>query len=111
MALMQTVLPAPVEPAIKTCGILVKSATIGLPVTSLPKTTGISAPASAQALDSMMSRMHTACAIRLGTSIPTVPLPGTGARIRTENARKPSAIFLSRFTIFSTRTPGAGFTS
>ena len=111
IALMHTVLPEPVEPAINTWGIFVKSVTIGLPVTSLPKTIGISAFASAQDLDSIMSRIQTAWAIRLGTSMPTVPFPGTGARIRTDKALNPKAIFLSKLTIFSTRTPAAGVTS
>jgi hypothetical protein len=61
------------------CGILVKSATIGLPVTSLPKTIGISAPDCAQALDSKISFKQTGKGFLLGTSIPTQPLPGTGA--------------------------------
>ena len=37
MALIPTDLPAPVVPATKQCGILARSATIGLPAISLPK--------------------------------------------------------------------------
>ena len=37
IALIPTDLPAPVVPATKQCGILAKSATIGLPEMSLPK--------------------------------------------------------------------------
>ena len=37
MALIPTDLPDPVVPATNTCGILAKSATMGLPTMSLPK--------------------------------------------------------------------------
>ena len=36
MVLRQTVLPEPVAPATSMCGILVRSATHGMPATSLP---------------------------------------------------------------------------
>ena len=48
---IQTVLPEPVEPATRRWGILVKSATKGFPLASLPSTIGISEPASAHAFD------------------------------------------------------------
>ena len=47
----------------------------------------------------------------VGTSTPTAALPGIGARMRTDWARMPRAMFLSRPEIFSTRTPAAGMTS
>lgn len=80
-------------------------------MTSFPRTMGISASDWDQAVDSMMSRRQTGEGLWLGISIPTVPLPGTGARIRTEWAFRARAMFLSRLAIFSTRTPGAGMTS
>ena len=40
IVLMQTDLPEPVAPAISTCGILVRSATTGLPETSRPSAIG-----------------------------------------------------------------------
>ena len=111
IALIQTVFPEPVDPATNRCGILVRSATRALPLASLPRTIGISAPASAHALDWRISFRQTGAGFWFGTSIPTQPLPGTGANIRTLSAFNAIAKFLSRLAIFSTRTPAAGCTS
>ena len=106
--LIQTDLPEPVEPAISRWGIFVRSATTGFPLTSLPRTTGISAFESAQARDSTISLMQTGAAVLFGISIPTQSFPGTGARIRTDSDLSAIAMFLSKPKIFSTLTPGAG---
>ena len=112
MALMQTDLPWPVAPAISACGILARSWMTGLFVTlSTPSTTGSSIAASAQALDSMISRRSTSLRFLFGISMPTVPLPGTGARMRTASASRFIAMLFERLAIFSTRTPGAGLIS
>jgi hypothetical protein len=64
-----------------------------------------------QSSESRMSRRYTAVVVVFGTSTPTVPLPGTGARMRTFSARMERAMLLDRAVIFSTFTPGAGYTS
>ena len=111
MELMQTDLPEPVAPAMSKCGILVRSETNGLPLTSLPRAMGSSRFSSFQIELSRISRSPTGVDFWLGTSTPTAALPGMGARMRTDWARMPRAIFLSRPEIFSTRTPAAGTTS
>ncbi len=111
MELMQTDLPEPVAPAMSRCGILVRSEMSGLPETSLPSAMGSSALALLQSSLSRISRMPTAVGCWLGTSTPTAALPGMGARMRTDWARMPRAMFLSSPAIFSTRTPAAGTTS
>jgi hypothetical protein len=108
MALMQTDLPEPVAPAISKCGIFARSEMSGLPETSLPRAIGNSALVLTQSSLSMISRMPTGVGCWLGTSTPTAALPGIGARMRTDCARMPRAMFLSRPAIFSTRTPAAG---
>ena len=106
---MQTDLPWPVEPAMSAWGILERSWTIGRLVTlSTPRMTGSSKVLSAQALDSRMSRATTSCRLALGISMPTVPLPGTGARMRTDSAMRFMAMLFWRLAMRSMRTPGAG---
>ena len=107
-ALMHTVLPDPVEPATKRCGIFVRSATSGRPLDSLPRTMGISAPASAHAFDSSISLRQTGEALAFGTSIPTQPFPGTGARIRTLSALSYHGQILVKVSYFFNFTPAAG---
>ena len=111
MALMQTDFPEPVAPAMSRCGILARSETSGRPETSLPSAIGSSALAPAQSSLSKISRRPTGVGCRFGTSTPTAALPGMGARMRTDWALMPRAIFLSRPAIFSTRTPAAGDSS
>jgi len=111
MLFTQTDLPEPVAPAMSRWGMRARSAMMGAPETSLPRAMGNSALDSPQSADSRISRMPTGVGLWFGTSTPTTPLPGTGARIRTDCAFMPRAMFLSRLAIFSTRTPGAGSTS
>lgn len=58
-----------------------------------------------------MLSIDTICFFWFGTSIPTVPLPGMGAMIRTPKALRLRAMSSSRFLIFDMRTPSAGVTS
>ncbi len=58
-----------------------------------------------------MSRRYTVVRDEFGTSMPTVPLPGTGARMRTFSARIVIATLFDSDEIFSTRTPAAGYNS
>ena len=111
MELMQMDLPEPVAPAMSRWGIFVRSEMSGLPETSLPRAIGSSRFSSFQVALSRISRRPTGVDFWLGTSTPTAALPGMGARMRTDCARMPSAIFLSSPEIFSTRTPAAGTTS
>jgi len=108
---MQTDLPDPVAPAISRWGIFARSETSGLPDTSRPSAIGSSAFASTQSSLSSSSRIPTGVGCMFGTSTPTAAFPGMGASMRTDCARIPRAMFLSRPAIFSTRTPAAGTTS
>ena len=76
-------MPLPVEPAIKTCGILLISLTTGEPETSRPKETVslllLLFIESLLRIDLRVTREGA----RLGTSIPTRDLPGIGASILT----------------------------
>jgi hypothetical protein len=47
----------------------------------------------------------------LGTSKPTVALPGIGARMRIEIASRAIARSFSRLSIFDSLTPGSGLNS
>lgn len=55
--------------------------------------------------------IETMFCLALGTSIPTVPLPGIGAMIRIPKAARLRAISSSRFLIFDIFTPSAGVIS
>ena len=55
--------------------------------------------------------MLTTVFLKLGTSIPIVPLPGIGAIMRMPNAERLRAISSSRFLMREIRTPGAGIIS
>ena len=52
--------------------------------------------------------IDTILGLLFGTSIPIVPLPGSGAIIRIPSAAKLSAISFSKPFILEMRTPGAG---
>jgi len=58
--------------------------------------------------DSRISRRPTGVAFWLGTSTPTAAFPGIGAMMRTDWARMPRAMFLSRPEIFFHADAGCG---
>src|SRR5262245_50156449 len=110
-ALRHTLLPEPVAPATRTCGILVRSATNGCPTTSTPSGT-LRAPSLASYwAEDNTSRRYTVRRRRFGISTPTAPLPGIGARMRMRWARSARARSSSRDTIWLTLTPAAGSNS
>lgn len=76
-----------------------------------PKAIGSSYLHSWNFREAMIERIDTVCGSLLGTSIPTVPLPGIGAIMRIPSAARLRAISSSRFFILEMRTPGAGIIS
>ena len=107
----QTLLPVPVRPAISRCGKVERSTTIGLPDTSLPRKIGIRIAWILPVVSSMTSRMRTSCRSELGTSIPTVFLPGIGATIRTLGTRSAIARSSASPVIRLSRRPASNSTS
>ena len=104
----QTDLPAPVEPAIRRCGVFARSIICGSPEMSFPRITGIAILSNAGFASSTISLKLTTERSAFGTSIPTACFPGIGATIRTELAARRSAILSWRATILLSLTPGAG---
>ena len=108
MAFKATLLPVPVAPAIKRCGIFSSSATIGLPTISFPRHRGNSDFDLLNALEATISLNLTISRIALGISIPTTAFPGIGATIRILIARSAKARSSVRLTILFILTPDAG---
>ena len=88
--LTQTDLPEPVVPAISKWGICVRSAEMGAPSTLWPSEIASGESMLANCGDSMTSRRLTNEGASLGTSMPTNPLPGTGASTRMDLAPRAS---------------------
>ena len=107
MALRQTDLPVPVRPAIKRCGSEARSATIGAPTASDPRNKGIFIFLICFSHCSMTPRKRTIWRVSLGTSTPTLFLPGIGATIRTLGTRIAMAKSSAKATIFCRRKPGS----
>ena len=76
-------LPAPVAPAISTCGIVARFTICASPWMSLPSATVSGWVACFAALDRRMSPSITKSRWRFGTSMPIADLPGIGAMMRT----------------------------
>ena len=109
-ALMQTLLPDPVAPAISRCGIRVRSPTTVLPETSVPIASDSSVRSFWKVGVWMISRKVTRLVALLGTSIPRAGFPGMGAWIRIA-ADKASERSFCRAVIFRTGTPWPGCSS
>src|SRR5690606_11037558 len=107
-ALRPTDFPWPVAPAMSRWGILARSTTKVSLLIVLPKAMGSSISAFWNLLEAMTDRMDTTVAFLLGTSIPTVPLPGMGAMILMPNAASESAMSSSRFLILEILIPASG---
>ena len=105
--LMQTLLPEPVAPATSRCGMRARSPTMGLPETSMPIAIGSLARANCGEL--IRSPSLTRATEVLGTSMPTIGRPGTGASTRRVGAPRRRARSFWRWTMRLTATPGAGF--
>ena len=78
MALRQTDLPEPVEPATIRWGISARLLKIMLPPMSLPRAKINLWPPALNSSVSTSSRMVTGTLLALGISMPRVPLPGDG---------------------------------
>ena len=68
-------------------------------------TTGNSARDSWNRRERTAENIDTTCLLRLGTSMPMVPLPGIGAMIRIPNALRLCAMSFSSPWIFEILTP------
>ena len=76
MVFIQTDLPEPVVPAIKRCGMEVKSPIIGIPEILLPKAIGSLTSFFWNFSYEIISLRETLSLVSFGISIPTVFLPG-----------------------------------
>ena len=109
--LMHTDLPEPVEPAIRVCGILARSAMVTLPAMSRPRATASGLLACWNSGESMISRIETVLTTLLGTSMPTAGLLGMGASMRTPEAARFKAMSSARLVILLILTPADGCSS
>ena len=108
MALIATLLPEPVVPATSTCGILARSATMALPVMSLPMAMVKGEAISAYTCELKISDRRMIWRLGLGSSSPMQFLPGIVSTTRiltTDSARAKSLV---RFRIWLPFTPTAG---
>ena len=108
---MQTLLPDPVLPAIKTCGIFAISVTIASPAAFFPSANDSLDFAFLNSLLSIISLKCTTSFSLFGISIPTACFPGIGASILIVSAARLSAMSSVKFAILLTLTPSAGFNS
>ena len=102
---MQTLLPEPVVPAIRRCGISARSDTSASPDESLPRNRGIAMSCVFRGAICIRSLMRTFSFSLLGTSIPMVCLPRSGATTRTAPAPSALAISFASAEIWLTFTP------
>ena len=107
---MQTDFPDPVVPAIRRCGIEVKSPTIGLPEIFFPSAIGNFISFFLKSGLFKISLKQTFSLVLFGSSIPTVLLPGI-VDILADSELVFLAISSDRFIIFETLTPAAGSNS
>ena len=108
---MATDLPEPVVPATSACGILPRSATIGVPEISLPIARVSIDLDFSKDDDTNNSRKVTISRSRLGISRPTTDLPGMISTIRTLVTESALAKSLDRLLMRLTLTPAAGCNS
>ena len=109
MALTHTLLPEPVAPAMRRCGILARSALNGWPATSCPSAKAsfdffVASPWMRLARTSFSVTRSKA---EFGISIPTYGSPGIGASIRMLRAESASARLSERPSIRLSFTPGS----
>ena len=108
IAFMPTDLPWPVAPATSRWGIFVRSTIKGSFVIVRPRASGRSNFVSWNAFEVISDRIETISGFLLGTSIPTVPLPGIGAMILMPNADRLRAMSSSSDLIRASLTPLSG---
>ena len=107
IAFKQTDLPVPVRPAISRWGMSARSKTSGMPLTSLPRKSGIRHSLDCPSTPAITSPSRTMSRWSLGTSMPTVVLPGIGATIRTLGTARAIARSSARLMILETRRPAS----
>jgi hypothetical protein len=105
---MHTDLPVPVAPATSRCGMGARSAKKGSPELDLPSATARGDRLAWTRASPRISFRPTVTVSGLGSSMPTAPLPGTGASTRTRVAFMARAMSSERFTMELILTPGAG---
>ena len=110
-ALTQTLLPEPVAPATRRCGILARLAAIEAPETSRPRAKVRGLVAASMFVSSTSGRKPTTSLTAFGISMPTTSLPGIGASIRIERADRAIARSSARASIRETLTWCSGLTS
>ncbi len=110
MALMATLLPDPVEPAISRCGMEARSAVTRRPLMSLPMESVSRDLPPMNSCDSITSRSQIVSRSRLGTCIPTVLLPGMRS-IRMLSARSPRHRSSERLVMRLYLMPASGLNS
>ena len=89
---MQEDLPAPVCPAINTCGSSDKFSNLGFPDISKPRPTFSGCSELSASLEERTSPRETSFLCLLGISIPIALLPGIGASKRTSGVANAYAI-------------------
>ena len=96
IALMATLLPVPVEPAISRCGIPLRSAVTMRPLMSLPNAKVSLEREPRNSADSIFSRSQIISRSRFGTCMPTVDLPAMRSirMLSAFNARQRSSVRL-----------------
>ncbi len=110
IAFTPTLLPLPVEPPMRRCGIFARSATTGLPSMSLPSASVSRLAASLNTGASMTSRKAMSSRLGFGTSMPTRFLPGMRS-MRTFSACSASARSSSMPRMRDSGMPGSGWNS
>ena len=111
MLFVQTDLPEPVVPAIKTWGNLAISPITQVPLMSLPTAKETFERAFLNSRDSRISRRETVLTCLFGTSMPTMEFLSGIAEIRTLGAPSSRAISSARPVSLLRRTPWASWSS
>ena len=106
-----TDLPEPVVPATSRCGIFARSTATGAPAMSLPSPMVSFDLAFCTCSSTSTSLRYTVARVLFGTSMPTEPLPGIGATMRTRSACSDIARSFDSAEIFDSLVPGAGTNS
>jgi hypothetical protein len=109
--LRPTDFPEPVAPAMRRCGIFVRSARKTSPSMDLPIGRGRVISVSRNLAVPMTSRRRTSSRLRFGISTPMADFPGMGANMRTPDAAIAIARSSSSDLMRLTFTPGAGVSS
>ncbi len=110
-ALTMTLLPEPVAPAIRRCGIFARSAARACPATSRPRAKAIRLAIPATSGSSRIRRIATTLKSMFGISIPTTVLPGIGASMRIVRAARAIARSSASPSMRLTLIDGSGSTS